>query len=231
MGSHAARIIGARGISMKKASELSLPLRITDICNAPHTALLVYDMQIGVASQIKDGAKITSACALALAAARKAGMRVVFTRHISSPRPWTGLTQYRTAMAWQNTDDPATVKPWFPRNAPSSAIVPELAPTDDELVLEKFAMSAFEGTPLAFALRDCGVVGLAIMGIALEIGIEPTVRHATDLGFVPIVLTDACGFGDSEAADRAMSMMRFIGEAELTDVATFATLLDGPDGT
>ena len=214
---------------MKKASDLTLPLRIADICNAAHTALLVYDMQIGVARQLKDGGKITSACALALAAARKAGMRVVFTRHISSPRPWMGLTQYRTAMAWQGTDDPATVKPWFLRNAPSTAIVPELAPNDDELVLEKLAMSAFEGTPLAFALRDCGVVGLAVVGIALEIGVAPTVRHATDLGFVPIVLWDACGFGDREAADRAMATMRFIGEAELIDVATFATLLGGGD--
>jgi nicotinamidase-related amidase len=214
---------------MKQAHNLSLPLRIADICNASHTALLVYDMQTGIQSQIKDGGKITSTCVVALAAARKAGMRVVFTRHLSSPRPWMGLTQYRTAMAWQETDDPSAVKSWFPRNAPSSAIVPELAPTEDELVLEKIGMSAFEGTPLAFALRDCGVVGLAIVGIALEIGIEPTIRHATDLGFVPIVLRDACGFGDREAADRAISTMQFIGDAELIDVATFATLLSGHD--
>jgi nicotinamidase-related amidase len=215
---------------MKKARDLPLPLRIADICNAEHTALLVYDMQIGIQSQIKDGSTITGACAIVLAAARQAGMRVVFTRHLSSPRPWMGLTQYRTAMAWQNADDPSAVKSWFPRDAPSSAIVPELAPTDDELVLDKIGMSAFEGTPLAFALRDCGVEGLAIIGIAMEIGIEPTVRHATDLGFVPIVIKDACGFGDAEAADRAIATMQFIGEAELIDVATFAKLLSSHNG-
>lgn len=212
---------------MNSVHGLSLPLRIGDICNPSHTALLVYDMQIAIQSQIRDGNTITSACAVALGAARKAGMRVVFTRHLSSPRPWIGLTQYRTAMAWQKTDDPLAVKPWFPRNAPSSAILPELVPTDDELVIEKFGMSAFEGTPLTFALRDCGVIALAIVGIALEIGIEPTVRHATDLGFVPIVLKDACGFGNREARDRAIATMQFIGEAELIDVATFATLLYG----
>jgi nicotinamidase-related amidase len=69
-------------------------------------------------------------------------------------------------------------------------------------------------------------VGLAIAGIALEIGIEPTVRHATDLGFLPIIITDACGFGDRDAADRAMATIRFIGEAVLIDVATFTSLLD-----
>ncbi|HSU98297.1 MAG TPA: cysteine hydrolase [Gemmatimonadaceae bacterium] len=210
---------------MQKAYDISLPVRLAEICNASHTALLVYDMQIGIRDQISDGNKITDSCAVALAAARQAGMRVVFTRHLSNPTPWIGLTQYRTAMAWQHTDNPEAVKSWFLRNAPSSAIVPELAPTDDDLVLEKIGMSAFEGTPLAYALRDCGVVGIAIAGIALEIGIEPTVRHATDLGFVPIVLTDACGFGNKEAAERTIATMRFVGEAELTDVATFTRLL------
>jgi nicotinamidase-related amidase len=210
---------------MTKVRDLSLPLRIEEICNASDTALLVYDMQAGIQSQIEDGSKITDACAVALGAARQAGMRVIFTRHLSSPKPWIGLTQYRTAMAWQKTDDPSAVKSWFPRNAPSSAIVPELAPTDDELILDKLAMSAFEGTPLAFALRDCGVIGLAIVGIALEIGIEPTVRHATDLGFVPIVLRDACGFGSKEAGERAIATMQFVAEAELIDVTAFETLL------
>jgi hypothetical protein len=38
-----------------------------------------------------------------------------------------------------------------------------------------------------FALRDRGITTLAICGIALEIGIEPTVRLAADLGVVPVV--------------------------------------------
>jgi biuret amidohydrolase len=59
-------------------------------------------------------------------------------------------------------------------------------------------MSAFEATPLAIALRDCGLNTFAIVGVALEIGIEPTVRQGADLGFIPIV-ADACGSGDAEA--------------------------------
>jgi biuret amidohydrolase len=66
-----------------------------------------------------------------------------------------------------------------------------------------------------------------IVGIALEIGIEPTVRSATDLGFVPVVLTDACGWGHPEAGQRALATMKFIGEATLTDVETFAARLAG----
>jgi nicotinamidase-related amidase len=128
-------------------------------------------------------------------------------------------------MSWQKTADPLAVKPWFLRDAPPTAIVPDLLPTADDLVLDKLAMSAFEGTPLAFALKDCGIVGVAICGIALEIGIEPTARHATDLGFIPIVLSDACGSGHAEAGRRSMDTMRFVGEAMITEVDTFAGLL------
>jgi len=48
-------------------------------------------------------------------------------------------------------------------------------------VFDKLAMSAFED-PLQFALRDREITTLAICGIALEICIEPTIRHAADLG-------------------------------------------------
>jgi nicotinamidase-related amidase len=58
------------------------------------------------------------------------------------------------------------------------------------------------------------------VGIALEVGIEPSVRHAADLGFVPIVVTDACGTGNSEAATRSLAALTFAGDAILTDVAT-----------
>jgi biuret amidohydrolase len=39
-------------------------------------------------------------------------------------------------------------------------------------------MSAFAGTPLAMALRDLGIGSFAIAGVALEIGIAPTIWHA-----------------------------------------------------
>jgi biuret amidohydrolase len=119
-------------------------------------------------------------------------------------------------------DDP---KPWFLRGVPGFELVPELAPRDDEFVFDKLAMSAFEGTPLQFALRDRGITTLAICGIALEIGIEPTVRHAADLGIVPVLVADACGAGHEEAGQRTLAQLRFIGDALITNEATFCASL------
>ena len=210
---------------MIQANGISIPTGFDELCRPERTALLIYDMQVGICSQIKDGARTVQRCRIALDVARRAGMRVVFTRHLSCPKKWMGITQLRTAMAWQRITDPQAVRPWFLPGSPGVEIVPELAPRADELVVDKFSMSAFEGTPLAFALRDCGIVGVAIGGIAIEIGIEPTVRHATDLGFVPIVLADACGSGHAEAGARALETMRFVGEAIVSDVDNLARVL------
>jgi nicotinamidase-related amidase len=49
----------------------------------------------------------------------------------------------------------------------------------------------------------------------VEVGIEPTVRHSTDLGYIPIVVQDACGAGDATAADRAIANIAFTGDALL----------------
>ena len=188
-------------------------------------ALVIYDMQIGIVGQIRNGDEITGRVARVLAATRAAGLRVFFTRHMSLPKELMGAFQYRKAMAWQRVEDPRDVQPWFLRDSPGFPIVPQLAPLPREAIFDKLAMSAFEGTPLAMALRDCGITAIAICGIATEVGIEPTVRHAADLGFVPVVVTDACGAGHEEAAARSIAAMTFTGDALLTDTETFCAQL------
>jgi nicotinamidase-related amidase len=154
-----------------------------------------------------------------LESARQSKVRTFFTRHMSLPRELMGSMQYRTAMAWQHADHPAHVKSPFLRESPGFAIVPELQPLESEAVFDKITMSAFEGTPLTIALRDCGVRAVVIVGIATEIGIEPTARHAADLGFVPILARDACGHGKADAAERSWQSLAFAGDSIITDVA------------
>jgi nicotinamidase-related amidase len=144
---------------------------------------------------------------------------------MSLPPRLAGVTQLRTAMAWQRVSDPERIVSPFLRDSAAFHIAPELAPRDDEAVFDKLSMSAFEGTPLDVTLRDCGINAFLIAGIALEIGIEPTVKHATDLGYIPIVVDDACGFRDVAAAERARAGFAFAGGSFMTDTATAERLL------
>ena len=112
-------------------------------------------------------------------------------------------------MAWQRQDKAAAVVSPFPPDATQTAIVDELAPGADEPVFDKLGMSAFVGTPLEAALRDRGVTTVILVGAVLEIGIEPTARHAADLGLLPVVVDDACGVVEAEAATRSLASLDY----------------------
>jgi nicotinamidase-related amidase len=202
---------------MQRAFGLSIPQTLEDVCDPSRLALIVYDMQVGIVSQIKNGLGITQKVLEILNAAREAHIRVFFTRHMSLPKELMGAAQMRMAMAWQRVHSPDQVTPWFLRDAPGFHLIPEMKPLDSEAVIDKITMSAFEGTPLNIALRDCGISAFAIVGIAMEIGIEPTVRQEADLGYIPVVVKDACGCGHADAAARSIASLEFAGDSLFTD--------------
>jgi biuret amidohydrolase len=203
-----------RILSVHHAFGLDIPRTLEDACDPRRMALVVYDMQIGIIRQIKHGAEITAKVAEVVRVAREAGVRIFFMRHLSLPRELMGVFQWRLAMAWQRTDRVEDVQPWFLRDSPGFQIVPELTPRPSEAIFDKLTMSAFEGTPLDIALRDCGVIGIDI-----------TARHGADLGYIPIVIRDACGAGHQDAGERSMETLKFIGDAMFTTVDGFAKAL------
>jgi nicotinamidase-related amidase len=211
---------------MHRGFGLDIPQTLEDACDPATMAVIVYDMQFGVLRQLPDGgAEAVQRVFQVLAAARCGGYPVFFTRHMSLPLRLLGTAQLRTAMSWQQVDDPEKVESWFLRDTPEFQIVQELSPHSDEAVFDKLAMSAFAGTPLEMALRDLGIRAFAIVGVALEIGIAPTVWHGIDLGLIPVVVTDACGGRDHQAMQRVLDDFRFSGDALLTDIARVTPLL------
>lgn len=85
-------------------------------------------------------------------------------------------------------------------------------------------MSFFAGTPLDLALGDGGIVSFAVVGLVLEIGIEPTVTHGADLGYVLVVVADARGSVEAEARRRASTAIDDARFSHITDTATIPRL-------
>jgi nicotinamidase-related amidase len=215
---------------VREHRHLQIPDSLSDVCDPEHLALLVYDMQLGVVGQLDDGPQVTERVLTVLDAARQAGVRAFFSRYMTLPRELMGVSQLRTAMSWQHKDAVEDVVSPFLRGSPGFELVPELQPRDSEAIFDRLTMSAFEGTPLEFALRDCRITAFAIVGVATEVGIEPTVRHGADLGFVPVVVADACGAGNPTAAKRSLEALAFAGEAIITGVDTITGLLGNAMG-
>ena len=212
---------------MERAYGLEIPQSLEEVCRPDKMALLVYDLQVGIISQLpkEKGDRITKNVLQVLEAAREGGFRIFFGRHLSLPKSTAGVFQLRQAMVWQRTNKVSEVNPWFLRDSEGFQLRSELEPRPNEVIFDKITMSAFEGTFVDIALRDCGINSFAIVGIATEVGIEPTVRHGADRGYIPVVVTDACGAGNDDAGERSLEEMKLTGDAILTDVETICSLL------
>ena len=197
---------------MPEAFGFSVPTQVEQLADPSRTAIIIYDMQVGIISQIEEGTTVLKKCSELVAAARQSGYRIFFTRHMWLPLRASGVGQLRRAMIWQRTEDSAKLgTPFLPGSGPWQ-IAAELNPGADDVLIDKITMSAFAGTFLDIALRDARIESFIIAGIALEVGIEPTVRHGADLNYIPIVITDACGSMTQELKDGTLHSFETCGE-------------------
>ncbi len=70
--------------------------------------------------------------------------------------------------------------------------LPEVAPTGDEIVINKTASGVFSSTNLHYVLTNIGINALYIVGVYTNECVETTVRDACDLGYLVTVVEDAC---------------------------------------
>jgi nicotinamidase-related amidase len=208
-----------------EAFGFSVPTQVEQLADPSRTAVIIYDMQVGIVSQIREGPAVLRKCLELVAAAREGGYRIIFTRHMWLPLRAAGVGQLRRSMIWQRTEDSAKlVTPFLPGSAPWQ-IAAELDPRGDDVLIDKITMSAFTGTFLDIALRDARIESFIIAGIALEVGIEPTVRHGADLNYIPIVVTDACGSMTQELKDGTLHSFETTGEVISVTTAQIASLM------
>ncbi len=121
-----------------------------------------------------------------LVSAREHHVPVVHTRVVYGPGGVDGGVFVRKVTALSNLIG----------EGPMSELMPEVAPTEDELVLVKQYASAFFGTSLASTLRAQGVDTVVIVGVSTSGCVRATAVDAIQHGFIPLVVRDAVGDRD-----------------------------------
>jgi Isochorismatase family len=91
-------------------------------------ALLVYDMQIGIAKQLPHGDEFIGRVKTVVDRARSQQMRVFFSRNTTLPKEIAGVAQLKGAVALQRVSTISEVQPNFLPNSTAWEIVPELSP-------------------------------------------------------------------------------------------------------
>lgn len=139
--------------------------------------------------------------------AADAGVPVIFTKveYVAGDPRRDGGVFYRKIAALR----------CFDRGNPLGDFTLELAPARDDLLVVKQYPSAFFGNGLATQLHNLGVDTLLVTGLSTSGCVRATTLDALCHGFVPLVVTDACGDRD-----------RAVHEANLFDLgAKYAELV------
>jgi len=73
---------------------------------------------------------------------------------------------------------------------PGADIIPELYPTENELVIDKPGKGAFYKTKLQTALESQNIKQLIVTGVTTEVCVQSTMREANDRGYDCLLATD-----------------------------------------
>lgn len=104
-------------------------------------------------------------------------------------------------------------------------IVAELAPHDGDLVITNGRVSNFANSPLDTILRGRGVDTIVIFGVATNLSVEDTARHASNLGYRVILVEDACSAADDAAHSATVATLGLL--AEVSNSEEVAAALGG----
>ena len=79
-----------------------------------------------------------------------------------------------------------------PPGSKEAEFLPDVAPKNDEIVINKTASGVFSSTNLNYILQNLGIGELVIAGVYSNECVETTIRDACDLGYLVSMVEDAC---------------------------------------
>jgi nicotinamidase-related amidase len=109
---------------------------------------------------------------------------------------------------------------------PGAQIVPELAPVDGEIVIDKPGKGAFYDTGLHETLQDFGITHLVFMGVTTEVCVQTSMREANDRGYDCLLVED--GTESYFPAFKAATLAMITAQGAIVGwTAPAATLIEG----
>ena len=184
---------------------------LEEVVDPKHTALLIIDMQNGLASpdgyagrqgdiSIAQQRAILPALQRVLSSARSSGIcvvhvQVVFDENLASTSPaWLYMSERLRNMGrfWGHagSDERKSSQAFLIDGTWEAEIIPELAPLPNEFVVKKHRNTAFVNTPMNQVLRSNGIQSLVVTGTSTAGCVLATCLDALWYDYYTVVVSD-----------------------------------------
>jgi ureidoacrylate peracid hydrolase len=154
-------------------------------------------------------------CVQLVAAARAAKVPIIFTRYVYRPDYTDGGVMVHELIPDLAKGKCLRAGTW------DAEVIDELAPVDDDYIVDKNRPSSFYATGLEPILKGLGVEDLVVCGVTTNCCVETTVRDASQRDYHTFVVGDAVAEYEQDRNDVALKSMGML-FAKIVDTDTVA---------
>lgn len=196
----------------------SIPTTVDEVL-AERCALVIWDMQEGIARRATNLPTLLSTIPQLTQLARKRGYPVVYSQHYSPPMALEDRAWIRSQWERSGRGELSKIATYAPGSA-GWEFIPETAPTSSDLVVPKSRPSLFVGTPIRLLLAAQCIDVVVMTGVATDRGVLSTVRDAVNQGVMMVIVEDAVGTFSEAAQKRGIEQLR-----EICDVCSTSDVI------
>ena len=175
------------------------------------TALIVVDMQNGFCDEAGSVTAIglpasrlrpaIAGCVSLVSAARAAKVPIIYTRYVYRPDYLDGGLMAHELLPDLRDGKTLIAGTW------DSDLLPEMAPTPQDFIIDKNRPSAFFGTNLDATLKNLDIENLVVCGVTTNCCVETTVRDASQRDYRTFIVRDAVAEYEDDRHEVALKSM------------------------
>jgi nicotinamidase-related amidase len=192
---------------MKKFFNKTIYDSIDEIVSPEHTVLVVWDVQNALVNSIFNKQDFLNNLKSLINRARQKRVPIIYSKITPLPAQYNSSWAIYSNMKRYGVDDPEKLPPFMKPGTIDAEIASDVAPSSEDVIINKHTASLFVGTHVEYLLRNKGIETVVFTGISTEFGIASSARDASNRGFYPVVVRNCVSSRSQEMHELSLKVL------------------------